>query len=665
MQNKLNTEKSPYLLQHSNQEIEWMTWSPEALEKASKENKPLLISIGYSACHWCQTMSRQNFEDNYIASLMNRHFVCVLVDREERPDLDQFYMEAIRMFNQSAGWPLHAFCLPNGEPFWGGTFFPKEDIGQGLAPWPQVLIRISEHFRNHPEELIENAQNVMKNLSHGNHAECASADVWKPDLLMDAVDKVCALHDSEFGGFTPAPKFPASMKIDFLLAALESEYAKKNPLISEKINRCVVTTLDNMAQGGIFDQVEGGFFRYSVDLTWSVPHFEKMLLENSLLLSTYARAFRKYRLPRYQKIVQKTLAWIFQEMGNPSVGFSSSISAESENIEGKFYTWTGKELNQILGTEYASQFMKNLEVINGGDEPLFHPRLADDQAWNAEVEENILPKLSQARSSRQAPAIDKKRMISVNSFLIRALVDCSIALKDKALLEQACILANWMRGEMRKEKLIFPITYPGDQDGNDSLDPILDDFAFWAESLLHLASVSEFVRPDSSDEYIADATIFAEHCITFFRDDKIPGYYLSSFNAMSPPPLRKKYWYDNASPSGNSSLLRIFSQLFQLTKEKKWEAVYLEARSAYPNIVKRNPEGVSYALTSITEETVGLVKVTAPRNTRDEIFKTIAMHPYRPIFYKFSDTRSQIAIEVKEYSEEVNSTENLIKKLFT
>ena len=230
MQNKLNTEKSPYLLQHSNQEIEWMTWSPEALEKASKENKPLLISIGYSACHWCQTMSRQNFEDNYIASLMNRHFVCVLVDREERPDLDQFYMEAIRMFNQSAGWPLHAFCLPNGEPFWGGTFFPKEDIGQGLAPWPQVLIRISEHFRNHPEELIENAQNVMKNLSHGNHAECASADVWKPDLLMDAVDKVCALHDSEFGGFTPAPKFPASMKIDFLLAALESEYAKKKSL---------------------------------------------------------------------------------------------------------------------------------------------------------------------------------------------------------------------------------------------------------------------------------------------------------------------------------------------------------------------------------------------------------------------------------------------------
>ncbi|MDG1137915.1 MAG: thioredoxin domain-containing protein [Opitutales bacterium] len=664
MPNKLNTEKSPYLLQHSNQEIDWMTWSPEALEKASKENKPLLISIGYSACHWCQTMSRQNFEDSYIASLMNRHFVCVLVDREERPDLDHFYMEAIRMFNQSAGWPLHAFCLPNGEPFWGGTFFPKEDMGQGLAPWPQVLIRISEHFRTHPDELTENASNVMKNLAHGNHAESSSSDSWNPELLIDAVDKICTLHDDEFGGFSPAPKFPASMKIDFLLAALESEYAKKNPLISEKVNHCVVTTLDNMAHGGIFDQVEGGFFRYSVDPKWSVPHFEKMLLENSLLLSTYARAFRKYGLPRYKKVVQKTLAWLFQEMGKPCGGFSSSISAESENTEGKFYTWTEKELNEILGTKCATQFMANLEVINGGNAPLFHPRLGDDRAWNAEVEENILPKLSQARSSRQGPAVDEKRMISANAILIRALIDCSIALKDKALLEQACVLADWMKRELQKDKQILPITYPGHQNHKNSLDPILDDFAFWAESLLHLASVSEFVRPNSSPAYIDDAAAFAEHCMTFFRDDRTAGYYLSSFNAISPPPVQKKYWYDNASPSGNSSLLRTFSQLYQFTKNKKWEAEYLEARSAFPNLAKRNPEGVSYALTSITEETVGLVKVTAPNSSKEEIFDTIGTHPYRPIIYKFTNTSSKIEIEVKEHIEEVSNTENLMKKLF-
>lgn len=664
MPNKLQTEKSPYLLQHSKQEIEWMTWGPEALQKASEENKPLLISIGYSACHWCQTMSRQNFEDNYIASLMNRHFVCVLVDREERPDLDQFYMEAIRMFNQSAGWPLHAFCLPTGEPFWGGTFFPKEDIGQGIAPWPQVLIRISEHFRTHPEELVENAKNVMKNLLHGNHAELSSPDAWNPSLLIDAIDKTCDLHDEKDGGFTPAPKFPPPMKIDFLLAALESSYVKQNSIISEKINRCVVTTLDKMARGGIFDQVEGGFFRYSVDTKWAVPHFEKMVLENSLLLSTYARAFRTYRLPQYQRVVQKTLTWLLKNMGSPAEGFATSVSAEAENVEGKYYVWTKPELIEILGKKTATPWMEKLEHINGGDEPLFHPCLTDDNSLDAEIEKNILPKLEQARSKRQPPTIDQKRMASTNALLVQSLINASIAMKDKALLEKACELTDWMKVELLKKQLISPITYPGKPKDSQAIEPLMDDVVFWAESLLALAAVSEFVRPQSSAIYIENAITCIEQCISLFKDEKVAGFFLSSSEAKAPPPLRKKYWYDNASPSGNSALLRIFSQLHQLTKDKRWDAEYREARSVYSNIAKKNPEAISYALTAITEESVGIVEVTAPSQTRDEIFNILGEYPHRPTLFKFLDQGTTISLQVKEHREEVSGPQTLMEKLY-
>ena len=664
MPNKLQTEKSPYLLQHSKQKIEWMTWGPEALEKASQENKPLLISIGYSACHWCQTMSRQNFEDNYISTLMNRHFVCVLVDREERPDLDQFYMEAIRMFNQSAGWPLHAFCLPTGEPFWGGTFFPKEDIGQEIAPWPQVLIRISEHFRTHPEELVENAKNVMKNLLHTNHAEFSSSAAWSPSLLIDAIDKICDLHDEKYGGFTPAPKFPPSMKIDFLVAAMESDYVKQNSIISEKVNRCIVTTLDNMANGGIFDQVEGGFFRYSVDAKWAVPHFEKMMLENSLLLATYARAFRKYRLPQYQRVVQKTLTWLLKNMGSPTKGFATSVSAESENMEGKYYVWTKPELIEILGEKTATLWMEKLELINGGDEPLFHPSLTDDNSLNAQIEKNILPRLELARSSRKPPAVDKKRMASTNAVLIQALINTSIAMKDKALLEKACELADWMNAELLDKQLIYPIAYPGNPKAIQTSELLLDDFVFWAESLLALAAVSEFVRPQSSAKYVADAIASIEQCISLFRDEKVTGFFLSSSGAKAPPPIRKKYWYDNASPSGNSALLRVFSQLHVMTKDKRWKEEYRDARSAYLNIAKKNPEAISYALTAITEESVGIVEVTAPSQARDEIFNILGEYPHRPTLFKFTGQGTTITLQVKEHREEVSSPKALMERLY-
>ena len=227
--------------------------------KSKKEDKPILLSIGYSSCHWCQEMSRNCFEDSYIASLMNRHFICILVDREENPELDHIYMDAVRMFDQSAGWPLHAFCLPDGRPFWGGTYFPKEDLGNGMAPWSQVLMRIAEHYRKAKHELIENAENVIANILHSNNSDHSLRKLWHNGLLGVVTDKLCDMHDDSFGGFTPAPKFPSPMKVDFLISMRETNFLRSQTQKLEKVNLCIDQTLNTLSTSGIYDHLAGGF----------------------------------------------------------------------------------------------------------------------------------------------------------------------------------------------------------------------------------------------------------------------------------------------------------------------------------------------------------------------------------------------------------------------
>ena len=277
MPNSLHKQPSPYLNELAEQPVEWHPWEDQVFELAQKLDKPIIISIGYSSCHWCRQMPRENYDDDYIASIMNRHFICIKVDREERPDVDHLYMESARMFNQSAGWPLHAFCLPNGSPFWCGTFFPKTDIGQDIAPWPQVLMRIAEHFRKNRQELEENGRNALANLSHSNNASITDPRDWGTHLLINGCKSLCDAHDDKFGGFTPAPKFPSSMKIDFLLSITEANALRANNALNDQVNNCLDKTLDAMANEALFDHVHGGFFRYVLDQKWKSPHFEKML----------------------------------------------------------------------------------------------------------------------------------------------------------------------------------------------------------------------------------------------------------------------------------------------------------------------------------------------------------------------------------------------------
>ena len=633
MPNQLSSQSSLYLRQHADQPVDWMPWGKSAFEKAQREDKPVIVSIGYSSCHWCLAMSEDSFEDEFVASIMNRHFVCIKVDREERPDVDLTYLEVIRMFDQSAGWPLHLFCLSDGRPFWGGTYFPKQDKGQGIVPWPQLLMRISEHYRRAKEELIENAQNVVANLEHSNHADLSPTDVWSNSLLVDAVRTICKSHDDSSGGFSSAPKFPSPMKIDFLLAMGESAAVRSDPQLSDRIDFCVKRTLDAMARGGLFDHVGGGFFRYATDDGWEVPHFEKMLCDNALLLSTYSRAYRKYRFPLYRKIVEKTVQWLLREMGNPATGFSSSLGADSNGKEGGYYLWERNELEKIMGKKETDRIFSTQKPNSQIDPNEYLPRLQGD--GEDPEEEARLEKLLPARESRKWEiSRDNKRITAWNALLLKAFVDASIALISKDCLSIACKLAEWMKENLLDDEGRLQSLLYEDQDHASGNPAFLDDYAFWAEGLLTLSSVSEWIEPGSSFTYLRDAESLASKAMDAFRDEQSAGFFFAPKDLDCPAPGQKKFWYDNAIPSGNSSLLRVFATLYLLTGEASWERNYCEARNAYSALVPKSPHGIGHALTAIAENEIGLCCIKADEKDWDDLAQNLAAKPYRPVFLK-------------------------------
>ena len=634
MPNLLSSQSSLYLRQHADQPVDWMPWGKSAFERAEREDKPIIVSIGYSSCHWCLAMSEESFEDEFVASIMNRHFVCIKVDREERPDVDLTYLEAIRMFNQSAGWPLNVFCLSDGSPFWGGTYFPKQDNGQGIVPWPQLLMRISDHYRRAKEELIENAQNVVGNLEHSNDAGLSSAKEWDNSLLLDAVKSICKSHDDSNGGFSPAPKFPSPMKIDFLLSMGESAKVRSDSKLGDRIDFCIKRTLDAMARGGLFDHVGGGFFRYAIDDEWKVPHFEKMLCDNALLLSTYSRAYRKYRFPLYRKIVEKTVQWLLREMGSPTSGFSSSLSADSNGKEGGYYLWERDELEKIMGKTDTDRIFSDQNPNSQIDPNEYLPRLPGDP--EDPEEDARLEKLLRARESRKWEiSRDGKRVTAWNALLLRAFVDASIALTSKDCLGMACKLAHWMKDHLLEgEGKVLSLHYEDQPSGNPAF---LDDYAFWAEGLLALSSVSEWFEPGSSFTYLRDAEKIASKAMEALGDGQSAGYFFAPKHLDCPAPGKKKFWYDNAIPAGNSSMLRVFTTLFHLTGEEAWRQKYLEVRNAYSGLASQAPHGIGHALTAIAENEIGLCSIKTGKNDLDDLAQSLAAKPHRPVFLKMDE----------------------------
>lgn len=512
--NALIHSTSPYLLQHAHNPVEWYPWGEEALKKAQTEDKLMIVSIGYSSCHWCHVMEKESFEDEGVARFMNAHFVCIKVDREERPDLDHLYMTAVQMLDQQGGWPLNCITLPDGRPVWGGTYFPKEQ-------WLDVLQQLQEYYANRREEVIRYASNLEEGIRQ--QALVSSGNKKTPiatEELHQAVRSWIPLLDPDHGGTRGAPKFPMPVHLQFLL-----HYGVQ--CSNEQVLQHVERTLNRMSEGGIYDQVGGGFSRYSVDARWRIPHFEKMLYDNAQLIGLYASAYKVFGHKHYRRVVEQSIEWVKRDMVSPEGAFFTALDADSEGEEGKYYAWTEQELREVFGEEYelfaacyrvgeASQWEAGTHILQRNPRPeevaekfgitpdLLHGKM---ETWNR--------LLLSRRKKRIAPGLDDKSLTSWSSLMISGLVEAYRALGKPEYLETATRAASLIRdlcwdGEER--------LYRNYKNRQASIPGFHTDYALYLEACLNLYEVS-------LDQNWLDVAMKLNEAATRLFFDDVSGFY--------------------------------------------------------------------------------------------------------------------------------------------
>ncbi len=640
MPNRLSQENSLYLRQHASNPVDWYPWGEEALAAAEASGKPLLVSIGYSACHWCHVMAHESFENEYIAKLMNQHFICVKVDREERPDVDQVYMEAVQMIQQQGGWPLNVFCLSDGRPFFGGTYFPPEDRGHGLIPWPQVLMRVSEHFKRSKHELVENAEAIQKNIMAATQAAGTGGaqSGWDNANLVAAAQGICGNHDDQYGGFGSAPKFPPSMTLNFLRALCRTAAVEEgDPKLAERIDAVTHTTLRAMAHGGLFDQFGGGFARYSVDPHWLIPHFEKMLYDNALLIDAYTRGWLDNKDPLYAAVVEETVAWLEREMSAPTGGFYAAIDADSEGEEGRYYVWTPEEVDAVLGPVEAREVRAAYNITNEGN---FEHGTSNPALVEADFE--VRAKLADARSKllahreaeRVAPGKDTKVSTAWNCMLIRSLADAGFYFNRPEWLERARKAADFIwdqltettaDGTLRLRSVFY-------EEAGARIDGFLHDYALAADACLAVASKIDWIDSGASAHYQARAQALLESALTFFGDEHAAGYFFTAEDTETPV-TRRKEWFDNATPSGNSVMLHALSGLYALTGEGRYADAIKSTLPAFTDYTLKVAAGVAHALEAATVHAMGIAVIKVKTGTDLVVLRAaLAAKPWRRCF---------------------------------
>jgi uncharacterized protein YyaL (SSP411 family) len=542
MANRLAAETSPYLLQHRDNPVDWYPWGDEAFERARKEDKPLLVSIGYSACHWCHVMERESFEDPATARYMNDHFVCMKVDREERPDVDAIYMDACQAMTGHGGWPLNAFVTPDQVPFYVGTYFPPNDR-HGMPSWRRVLEAVAEAWTTKREQIRAGGDRITARLSGGATLQ-PSDEVMDPRALDDAVEKLRASYDERAGGFGGAPKFPPSSAIELLLRRGEREMS--------------AGTLRAMASGGIYDQVGGGFARYSVDASWIVPHFEKMLYDNALLARAYLHGWLVTGDELFRDVCLETLDWALREMRAPEGGFYSALDADSEGEEGRFYVWTLDEMRQVLGGD-ADAAIAYFGMSEGGN---FEGRNIPVRAGSPPDNlAEIKRRLYGARAKRVWPGLDDKRLTAWNALMVSALADAGAALERPEYLDAAKQCADFLLRDMRDPSGRLLRSFNG---GLAKLNAYLEDHAFLVEALLTLYEASFEPR------WFVAAEQFAQEIVQRFADEERGGFYETSVDHERLL-ARRKDLEDSPTPAGNSSTAYGFLRLAALTGEHSHE----------------------------------------------------------------------------------------------
>ncbi|HEX3911494.1 MAG TPA: thioredoxin domain-containing protein [Solirubrobacteraceae bacterium] len=592
MANALAKETSPYLRQHAENPVDWLPWGDEALSRAVTEDKPLLVSIGYSSCHWCHVMERESFEDERTAALMNEEFVCVKVDREERPDVDALYMEAVQSMTGSGGWPLNVFLTPEQLPFYGGTYFPPEPR-HGLPAWTQVLQAIAEAWSERSEEVRAGGERLRERLSGGAQLEASSAAIT-PQALDGAVEQLRGSFDRSEGGFGSAPKFPQASAIEFLMLRGEREMS--------------LATLRAMAAGGIHDQLGGGFARYSVDRSWTVPHFEKMLYDNALLARAYLHGWQRFDDPALLDVCLDTLGWALREMRGPEGGFFSALDADSEGVEGRYYVWTLAQLREVLGEQAESAIAWFGASAEGNFSDPHHPepglnvlrgeaRAATEAGLDAAAQERIRERLLAVRSARVRPGLDDKRLTSWNALMICALAESGAALRERRpegidpalgerLLEAARTCAEFVLRDLRDRQGGLLRTY---SQGEAKLGAYLEDHAFLLEAMLVLFETT------CEEGWFTQAVALADQLIGRFADPEQGGFF-STASDQTPLIARRKDLEDSPIPAGGSSAAVGLLRLAQLTGDEDYERHAVSVLRLLAEIAPRHPSSFGHLL---------------------------------------------------------------------
>jgi uncharacterized protein YyaL (SSP411 family) len=570
MANRLAGETSPYLLQHKDNPVDWFPWGEEALERARERDVPLLVSIGYSACHWCHVMERESFEDPEVAALMNELLVCVKVDREERPDVDAIYMDAVQAMTGHGGWPLNAFVTPDQLPFYAGTYFPPEPRS-GMPSWRQVVEAVADAWTQRREEIRASGERIIPRLAGG--AALAPSSEPIAGLTLDtAVQHLRESYDAERGGFGGAPKFPPASTIELLLRRGETEMS--------------LQTLRAMAAGGIYDQVGGGFSRYAVDATWTVPHFEKMLYDNALLARAYLHGFQVSRDERLSRVASETLDWALREMRGEEGGFYSALDADSEGVEGKFYVWTLQELRDLLG-ELADEAIAYFGATEAGN--FEGANVLEARGPEPERLPEIRRKLFAARAERIRPGLDDKRLTSWNALMISALAEAGAVLERPDYLDAAVRAAEFVLREMRDADGRLRRTY---KDGRAKLNAYLEDHAYLLDALLTLYEATFDPR------WFGEARALADTMIERFADEANGGFFSTSVDHEALL-TRRKDLEDTPIPAGNSSAALGLLRLAALTGEHEYERRAVGVLRLLHAIAPQHPSAFAHLLQAI------------------------------------------------------------------
>jgi len=579
-ENGLIDQTSPYLLQHAHNPVDWSPWGPEALEKAKAEDKPILLSIGYSACHWCHVMERESFENEDIAALMNELFVPIKVDREERPDIDDIYMSAVQILTGSGGWPLTVFLTPDLRPFYGGTYFPPEDRG-GRPGFRTVLNEIARIYREQRGQVDTTAGELTQHLQTLSHT-AASPELLAPDLLRAAVRELSSRFDPRDGGFSPAPKFPPSGAI-FLLLRFHYAHGDDDTL------QMATLTLDKMAAGGMYDQLGGGFHRYSTDARWLAPHFEKMLYDNALLARAYLEAYQVTADESYARVARETLQYVLREMQGTEGGYYSSQDADSEGVEGKFFVWSKSEVTELLG-DGAETFCQIYDVTESGNwegSNILNRLQSDPQDLdaNSDALEKSRRVLFEAREKRVKPSLDDKVLTSWNGLMIIAMARGYRILGEPEFLASAQRAARFAKDTLFQDGRLLA-TYRA---GRAKLSAYLDDYAFLMGGLI------ELYESDFDVGWLDEARRLADEMVRLFWDPGSGGFFFTGSDHESLI-LRSKSGHDGAIPAGNAVAATYLLKLATYTGSSDYETRAQETLHTFHAQMRRSPGGFAQML---------------------------------------------------------------------